>query len=311
MKKRKLTLYVALLLAVCICAGLIPASAAAESKDCAPVAENLELETYKGVSVGGRLSAIDPDGGVLTYEITTKPVKGCVELLEDGQFVYTPEEGKKGRDYFGYKAVDSDGNYSQEATVIIRIVKQNGCVTYYDMEGHGNARAAVALAENDIYVGRCVGGKYVFSPDEEVSRGEFLAMCMKLANESILTGVTRTGFADDSSIPAWIKPYVSTALMNGVISGYPSDGTGSVFSASEPVTWSEAAVMLDNVLDISDVAYTAGVSEDYVPSWSYQATVNLTACSIMDCPVSSMDRPITRADAASLLANAMDILSVR
>ena len=37
----------------------------------APVAQNLELTTYRNVSVGGRLSAVDPDGGTLTYQIPT------------------------------------------------------------------------------------------------------------------------------------------------------------------------------------------------------------------------------------------------
>ena len=31
-----------------------------------PVAENLELKTYRGVSVGGRLSAYDPDGDAVS-----------------------------------------------------------------------------------------------------------------------------------------------------------------------------------------------------------------------------------------------------
>ena len=46
-----------------------------------------------------------------------------ISLNEDGSFVYTPRENKKGRDYFGYKAIDPEGNVSQEATVIIRIQK--------------------------------------------------------------------------------------------------------------------------------------------------------------------------------------------
>ena len=87
----------------------------------APVAENLELKTYRGVSVGGTLTAYDPDGDVAAFEITTRPVKGTIELKEDGSFVYTPNEKKRGRDYFGYKAKDAEGNLSQEATVLIRI----------------------------------------------------------------------------------------------------------------------------------------------------------------------------------------------
>ena len=33
----------------------------------APVAENLELRTYRNVSVGGRLNAFDPEDDVVSY----------------------------------------------------------------------------------------------------------------------------------------------------------------------------------------------------------------------------------------------------
>ena len=45
------------------------------------------------------------------------------DLEPDGNFTYTPGTDKKGRDYFGYKVADSEGNLSQEATVIIKIEK--------------------------------------------------------------------------------------------------------------------------------------------------------------------------------------------
>ena len=118
MRKRKTML--ALLLGMCMLAGGVRSSA----EGSAPAAENLELRTYRNVSVGGRLKAFDPDGDVVSYSITTDPVKGSIELEENGCFVYTPGENKRGRDYFGYKAMDSEGNLSQEATVIIRIEKQ-------------------------------------------------------------------------------------------------------------------------------------------------------------------------------------------
>lgn len=92
--------------------GLIALEPKAEAAGSAPVAANLELTTYRGVSVGGQLAAYDPDGGELTFEITTPPVKGTIELSDGGSFIYTPAGGKKGRDYFGYKAIDSEGNRS-------------------------------------------------------------------------------------------------------------------------------------------------------------------------------------------------------
>lgn len=89
----------------------------------APTADNLELTTRRNVPVEGRLTARDPDGDIVSFEITTDPVKGDIALKDDGVIVYTPRRDKKGRDYFGYRAKDAEGNVSQEATAIIRIEK--------------------------------------------------------------------------------------------------------------------------------------------------------------------------------------------
>ena len=66
----------------------------------APVAENMEIKTYKNTSVCGMLSAYDPESDVVSFEITTKPVKGSISVEPNGSFVYTPNSDKKGRDYF-------------------------------------------------------------------------------------------------------------------------------------------------------------------------------------------------------------------
>ncbi|MCD7770439.1 MAG: Ig-like domain-containing protein, partial [Oscillospiraceae bacterium] len=117
----------------------------------APVAENLELETYRGVSVGGQLTAYDAEGDSLTFEITTQPIKGTVELTADGYFVYTPKEGKRGKDYFGFRVTDSAGNVSREGTVIIQLLRQKSKVTYSDMSGSALEYAAVVLTEAGVF----------------------------------------------------------------------------------------------------------------------------------------------------------------
>lgn len=293
------------LLIIALCLGCFGTAFFAAAEGSAPVAENLELSTYRATAVGGKLSAEDADGQVVGFEITTKPGKGSIELGEDGCFVYTPEEGKKGKDYFGYKAIDNEGNYSAEATVIIKIVKQKTRVTYSDMSGHPAAWAAITLAEEGIFVGECLAGKYVFSPDASVTRGEFLAMCMKAAGTELLSGVSSTGFADDEAIEAWAKPYVGTALNLGIISGYAEDGAGIVFSPDEPVSVAEAAVILDRCMGLTDaVAVWYGYTEA-IPAWAVQSAANLAARGIMPEGTSMMDETLSRAEAAEMLAKAM------
>ena len=296
------------LLVFVLCLSLV---VSATGENCAPVAENLELTTYRGVSVGGRLSAIDPDGDTLTFEIVTPPNKGEIELGDDGCFVYTPAEGRKGKDYFGYKAVDSQGNCSQEATVIIRIVKQKTKVCYSDMSGSPSEYSAVMLAENGIFVGENLAGQYVFSPDSEVSRAEFLSMCMKLTGVELLGDVTATGFADDAEIYDWLKPYVSTALKCGIISGYSDRGSAAVFDCSRPVSVSEAAVILDKTLDLTDTASVWVDYEETVPVWASQSAANLTACGMIPYNVSLCSPSLTRAQAADMLVEAARILDNR
>lgn len=273
----------------------------------APVAENLELTTYRNVCVGGQMAAVDPEGDAVTFEITTQPAKGTVEATDDGRFVYTPDTNRKGRDYFGYRAVDATGARSQEATVIINIEKQKTQTSYADMTGHPAAYAAVALAESGIFTGESIGSVQVFLPEQAVTRGEFLSMCMTLSGEELLNGVMATGFADDADIEAWLKPYVATALLDGVVSGYSVSG-GAVFNAAEPITWQEAAVMLDNVLDTTDVAATALTGS--VAEWATQAASNLAACGVIT-EGEAFSETLTRADAAEMLVRALAVLEAR
>lgn len=285
--------------------GMLATAFGVFAADGAPVAENLELCTYRAVSVGGKLSATDSDGSVVSYEITTPPGKGSVELGEDGSFVYTPEEGKKGKDYFGYKAVDDQGNYSSEATVIIRIQKQKTRTTYSDMEGHPSAWAAVMLAEESIFTGQCLAGEYVFSPGTQVSRSEFLAMCMKAAGTDILRDVSSTGFADDEAISAWARPYIGTALSMGIVEGYDEDGKGIVIAPDEPVSTLEAAVILDRVMDMTDAIAVWHSFEESVPAWAVQSVANLSARGVLPQGMKLSAETLTRAQAAEMICRSL------
>lgn len=306
MKRKKLGM-ISVLLAVVLTSGAMAAAASGDNTK--PIAENLELTTYREVSLEGKLSAKDPEGGELTYTITTPPNKGKLELNEDGSFVYTPEHGKKGKDYFGYKAIDPEGNSSSEATVIIKIEKQKSAVHYTDLEGSGAEYAAVLLAEKELFVGERLGGEYVFDPDRPVSRGEFLTMCMELADYDILSGVINTGFADDDEIPAYQKPYVSTAILTGVVSGYPQGAGSAVFSGSTEISCTEASVILNRSLGLTDVSLEG--YGDEAPLWAAQACANISACRITDYAAGSAKEPLTRAQCAKMLVNAMNVLENR
>ena len=278
------------------------------SSNLSPIAEDLELSTFRNVPVTGRFAAADPEYDALTFEIVTPPRRGEVVLDEDGTFIYTPRERYRGRDSFTYVAVDAVGNISPTATVRINVKRQSGQTSYADMDGNSAAYAALVLAENGVFSGETLGDRQFFRPDMPVTRGEFLAMSLKTLGADTLTGVTRTGFYDDESIPMWIKPYVSTALLSGIIRGYRNTDGNLVFSPNSPVTFSEAAVILGNLLDISDTMqaiYTGATYSrmDYqIPYWAYTAAANLYAADIIPGGISGISGDyVTRADAAKML----------
>lgn len=291
----------AVLCCLALCALVFPAMA----DNSAPVAENFEFETYRGVSFGGQLAAVDPDGDAVSFEITTQPKKGTIELSGDGSFVYSPAEGKRGRDYFGYKAVDANGDRSQEATVIIKLVK-NKSVSYVDMDGNASYCSAVKLAECGAFIGKQIGGEYYFEPQKTLSRGEFVAMCLNVTGTDVLRGVVSTGFVDDGSIPDWQRAYVASAVRDGVVKG-KNGASGAVFDADAEISRAEAGVMLDRLLSLTNVSVEDGGA---VPTWAAQSAANLDACGIMNenCVDSAA---LTHAEAADMLAAAMNVLSKR
>lgn len=297
------------LLSLCMAALLLSGlGSPACAEGAAPVAENMELKTYRNVSISGCLSAYDAEGEALSFEISTQPVKGTVELKDDGSFVYSPGENKRGRDYFGYKAVDAQGNRSQEATVIIRIEKQKKDVSYTDMDGSPQEYAATVLSEHGIFTGEQIGGSYCFNPDKFVSRGEFLSMCVLLSGEPVFSGVMSTGYADDNAIPDWMKGYVATAAVCGIDISYSTEA-GSVLNPNEAIDRKEAALILDKAINTTQVSYME--LDDSMPPELAQSCANLRACGIIGENALSETENLTRGEAAIMLSSAIELIERR
>ena len=179
------------------------------------------------------------------------------------------------------------------------------------MDGDCGACAAVTLAERGIFTGENLAGSYVFSPDTPVTRSQFLAMCMELSGAPLLEDVSATGFADDGEIDAWAKPYISTALKSGVISGYTDGETAAVFGADRAISVGEAAVILDRALDLTDTSVVWSAYEEAVPAWASQSMSDLAACGMLPYGVSAAGASLTRVQAAEMLAEAMRVLDER
>ena len=220
---------------------------------------------------------------------------------------------KTGKDSFTYVAIDPAGNTSPEAKVSLRIDKPDTKVTYSDLKGHPVQKSAIRLAEEGIYTGRYVNGRYFFDPDQTVTRAQFLTMAMSVAGLEDLEGATLTGFSDDDAIPTWAKGAVSAALKAGVVQGSRDANGAPVFGAEDSISRAEATVMLDNLLDITDVP-VAVFSADGAGHWAAQAAANLSASGIIRADTAGavqLADTLTMADAAGMLDGALDIMEAR
>ncbi|MBE6553537.1 MAG: hypothetical protein E7666_04250 [Ruminococcaceae bacterium] len=270
----------------------------------------LNASTYKGLALHGRLSAYDPDGDSLIYEIVSYPQNGAVLLTdrEQGTYVYTPNAGYVGSDRFSYIARDKYGNYSASATVRLRVEQAGTAITYADMKDSAAYVSAIALTEAGVMSGTQVGSAYYFYPEESVSRVEFLVMAMNAVGVTEVPACDATVFADDADIEPSMKGYVHTAYELGYISGSLSGGVLS-FLPDEAITRAQAAVILANMVGVSDIAVTPTFNDQSeIPVWAKDAIYSLHAVGIMgeESGYITPTAKITRAQTAQMLAAAME-----
>lgn len=260
-------------------------------EDKAPVAEDLAIETYKNLPNDGVLKVTDPEGEKLTYTVVRAPRRGTVTLREDGSFTYTPKKNKVGVDSFTYTAADPAGNVSREATVTVQILKPTDSRQYTDTVGQDCRFAAEWMRNTGLFSGETVSGQSCFFPEKTVSRGDFIAMAVKLLE----IPMEETDYSMiPTDVPLWLKPYVGAAMRAGLLSGLPEE-EADVFSPDSPITGGEAAVILQNALDLS---VQSALSEDGdVPAW---AAVAVAAMTENGMPM-QYDGVLTRADVAKML----------
>ena len=258
-------------------------------QDLAPVAEDSALETYKNLPVEGRLRTEDPEGAAMTYTVTRQPRRGTVTVREDGSFTYEPKKNKVGVDSFTYTAADPAGNVSREATVIVTILKPSQAQQYTDTMGLPCRFAAEWMKNTGIFAAEQVSGEKLFQPEKPVNRGEFLTM---LVSALELDTADETGAETFSDAPAWLRPYLAAAMRCGLTAGLPED---TLNAPGEAVTGAEAAVMLQNALDLAASGNAA--AGDELPAWAADAVTTLAGHGF----TLTADAPMTRGDTAMAL----------
>lgn len=265
-------------------------------RDNPPVAEDFAIETYKNLPNQSQLKVSDPEGEKLTYTLVRQPKRGEVALSEDGTFTYTPKKNKVGVDSFTYTAADPAGNVSREATVTVQILKPTDATQYTDTVGKPYRFAAEWMRNTGLFVGEKIGDEVCFYPEKDVSRGEFLAMVVKMLDIP-MEELSYSAIPEDT--PDWLKPYLAAAQRSGLTADWPETETGS-FNAQQPVTGAEAAVMLQNALDLTltaaAVETAAGAKEDS-PVWAAESLQVMAQNGI----VLSATQPLSRGELAQMM----------
>ena len=219
-------------------------------------------------------------------------------MNEDGTFVYTPKKNKVGVDSFTYTATDPAGKVSRDATVTVQILKPTDATQYTDTIGKDCRFEAEWLRNTGLFVGENVAGKSCFFPEKAVSKGEFISTLVQVLGIPV---TEETYAAIPTDTPSWLKPYLAAAIRSGLTADLPANESGS-FEADQPISGAEAAVMIQNALDLS-VSQTAleTVSNEEqtvaVPDWAMAAVtvMNENGLSI------TADQALTRGALAKML----------
>ena len=251
-------------------------------EDKAPAAQDGALETYKNLSNDGKLIAPDPEEQPVTFTLVRQPRRGTVELREDGTFTYTPKKNKVGVDSFTFTAADPAGNVSREATVTVQILKPVDAMQYRDTAGMDCRFSAQWLRNTGLFAGEQVGGQLCFQPEKTVSKGEFLSMLVNLLEIPV----------EEVDAPDWMQPYLDAAVRSGLVSGWEPES----FEMNEAITGAEAAVALQNALDLP-VGHEAMTYEEDVPVWAATSLAVMAANGVE----LEATAPMTRAEAAQVL----------
>ena len=245
-----------------------------------PVAEDSTLETYKNLPNTGKLKVSDPENQPMTFTVTRQPRRGSVTISEDGSFTYTPKKNKVGVDSFVYTAADPGGKVSREATVTITILKPGDETQYTDTAGKDCRFAAEWMKQTGIFTGETVGENPCFSPERQVTRGEFVTMLVKALDIPVDEEVTQTGYTDE--VPQWLKPYLAAAVRSGLTDGLENQ---QVFGADTPITAAEADVLLKNALNREESC----IAPEALPMTRAQA-----ACALYDAAMERRNQGINQ-----------------
>lgn len=274
-----------------------------------PIASNGEIIsawTNSNISSYGALNGFDPEGDKLKFEIVSYPSKGIVKITnsEAGDYKYTPYLDAKGYDAFSYRVRDSYGNYSELCTVELKIEKLKTSLVFSDLADDRYLNAVLAVHEHKLMSSKMDNdGKFLFMPNEEITREEFVALVMDAMGAKNVPTLEKTRFADDSDISPKFKGYIESAFSLGIISG-KNEIDGVHINPKGAITTAEASIIINKIIGASSSAsMTVFLDESEIPKDAKASITSLTELGILsktDGKISP-NSPLTRSQTAQIL----------
>ena len=277
-----------------------------DSANCCPVGSKTTkaVSTHASLTLCGKLTAEDPDGDALRYEVVSYPANGTISLnATDGSYVYSPAKGFSGKDRFIWRAQDEQGNYSEPETVTVTVHEMTATQLFVDVADANTQSAALRVAQAALLGGEAVGGKHFFHPERSLTRAAFVAILLEAA-EVKFPEADRTDFTDDDRIPQGLKSAIQYAKEQNWL------GNGASFRPNDPITRAEAAQIAAAVLGLSAPNYHNTVTDfALIPVSAADALYALYEGGYIATSADGSINPLgdlTRGDAAKFFALILD-----
>ncbi len=134
-----------------------------------------------------------------------------------------------------------------------------------------------------------------FKPNQPVTRSEITKMIVDALNETYLAETEESEVTFTDTADHWARLYINRGVNDNFISGY----TDNTFRPDEKVTYVQAQKMLVSAIGYDQYAKQCG-------GWPYGYKLWANTVGIFENFAISDDSPITRAQAAKLIYNAMN-----
>lgn len=240
-----------------------------------PVAEPVQASTTVNMAVMIPPQAIDVDGQVVDFQISTPPGYGTVEI-NGAKFRYTPSTGFLGNDSFEYVAIDDLGSRSANAKVSVRVSLRSSEQVSAESESATSDTAAVAPEQTEPVTTTPEDISSTNVPDNSLPKVEDLDVVML---EDSDTQVELTATDSDGTISRF---GITTLPVNGTLSGSGSKRTYTPYK---------------NYFGSDSFAYVAIDDQGGV---SQPAVVSITIDSVNDRPTSESSSWVTVEDSTGI-----------